>query len=350
MQPVAGADAAEHGGDERLRAAVLEQQDDPGVAGEVRLDGLERASQRGGLPRPRRPDRRPEQRLQREQRRRLAPERPARPEVRRPEPLLAEARRRLAEDEADPRVRGGAWRRRRGRRPAAARGPRRPAPRGRPGVITRITAFGEPSARLRRSVPNLRVQRPQRRALEPLHERPNLAVAVLEREPRVALPPALGDRGADRAAGDPERWASGAPPSAEPARGQDGVQERQPQRRTRPARRGGRPRSGRGSPRGRRAGGRCAGRGSRRSGPRRRRAPGNGRAACVRTCRRADVSRRPLAVGRAGLHDLVLRSVLLVAAELAAVVEPDRLAALPLGLVDRQGSAARAAASSRTAP
>jgi len=55
----------------------------------------------------------------------------------------------------------------------------------------------------------------------------------------------------------------------------------------------------------------------------------------------ADVAPRALDVLRAGLDRLVLRAVLLVAAELAAVVDPRRLLRLPLDLVDRQRPPAR---------
>ena len=60
--------------------------------------------------------------------------------------------------------------------------------------------------------------------------------------------------------------------------------------------------------------------------------------------RRPDVPPRPLRVGGGRLDDLMLGPVLLVAAQLAAVVDPRRLVALPLHLVDREGAAARRAA------
>src|SRR5439155_1770439 len=100
-QPEPGADPAERRRDERLAAAGLEEQDDAAVDREVRRDRLEGSPEGRGLPRPWRPDRRPEQRLERQQRRGLPPERPAGAVVGGPEPLLAEARRRLAQDDAD---------------------------------------------------------------------------------------------------------------------------------------------------------------------------------------------------------------------------------------------------------
>ena len=55
---VAGGRAAHHRRDDRLRPAV-DELDDPAVAGHDRLDRLERAPDRGGLPAPRRPERAP---------------------------------------------------------------------------------------------------------------------------------------------------------------------------------------------------------------------------------------------------------------------------------------------------
>jgi hypothetical protein len=54
-----------------------------------------------------------------------------------------------------------------------------------------------------------------------------------------------------------------------------------------------------------------------------------------------DIAGRSLAIAGAGLRDLVLRPMLLVAAELAAIVQADRHATRPLGLVDRAGAPAR---------
>src|SRR5207244_9655942 len=105
-QPIACADAAEDRGDQGLGTAMVKEEDDPGVAGEVRRDRLQGAAQGGRLPRPWRANRRSEQRLQREQRCRLAPERPGRAVVRQAEPLLAEAWRRLAQDEPNARAGG----------------------------------------------------------------------------------------------------------------------------------------------------------------------------------------------------------------------------------------------------
>ena len=58
---------------------------------------------------------------------------------------------------------------------------------------------------------------------------------------------------------------------------------------------------------------------------------------------RADVAGGAIAVRLAGLDDLVLRAMLLVSAELAAVVQAGGLATFPLDLVDGQGPAAGAA-------
>ena len=59
---------------------------------------------------------------------------------------------------------------------------------------------------------------------------------------------------------------------------------------------------------------------------------------------RADVARRSVHVHGAGLDRLVLGPVLLIAAQLAAVVHAGRLLALPFDLLDRERAAARAAA------
>ena len=51
-EPEAGPDAAERRGDERLRPARLEEEHDPRIPGQPRLDSGERSTERGGLPAP----------------------------------------------------------------------------------------------------------------------------------------------------------------------------------------------------------------------------------------------------------------------------------------------------------
>jgi len=144
--------------------------------------------------------------------------------VGRPEALLAESRRRLAEDQPDA-------------------GPQRGPAAGFPERLSRLGGEIPEGARghdpdHRRRGPfdetaqvgaEARFERAARGTLEALDEGADRPVALLEREPRVALAPRVRDRRPDRAAGDPEaRHAAG--PGAEPARGQDRVQERQPER------------------------------------------------------------------------------------------------------------------------
>ena len=87
--------------DERLGTAVDEEHDPP-VAGDRRLDRGERPGEGRGLPAPRRADRRAGQRRERQAGRGLGADRPGRRPVRQRQPLLVRPDRRLAEHEADP--------------------------------------------------------------------------------------------------------------------------------------------------------------------------------------------------------------------------------------------------------
>jgi len=193
-ESVPRADAAEHRRDEGIGTAVVEEQDHPGVLREMRRDGLEGAAKRRGLPRPRRANRGSQQRLERQQRRGIAPERPGRAVVRHPESFLAEAGRWLAEHEPD--ARAGV---RAGRGAALAREALQRT-RGHDPDDRVVRAFHEASEI--RAEP--RLEGTERAALESLHECSHVTIAILECEPRVALTPALRNRAPDRAAGDAE--------------------------------------------------------------------------------------------------------------------------------------------------
>ena len=268
-EPETRPDAAERRGHERLGPAAVDEEDDPAVARERRLDRRQRPAERGRLPAPRRPDGATGQRLEREDRRRLATEDPGGAPVRQRQPLLVRADRRLAEDEPDPAA------------PAAPIAPpspgSQPSDRAADGPATPSTALAVPSTRLRRSRADARLDRAERAALEPLDEAADEADAVLEGEPRVPLPPLAAAGRPDPAALDPERpdptrdSRSGGSPAG--ARG--GMPGEARPRRAPPA---GRPRPARGSPRGRRAGAACGGRAGRRRARRRPRRPGSGRA------------------------------------------------------------------------
>ena len=144
-----------------LRRRPIEEEDDPAVAGEVRRDRLERPPERGRLPAPRRADRAAEQRLEREQRRRLPAEQPSRSRCRRARAAPGSAAGRLAEDEPDPRAAAAAAELVVAFTvtPRASAGTPRVEPRTAP---RRTTTFAIPSARLWRSSPKRALGRAER--------------------------------------------------------------------------------------------------------------------------------------------------------------------------------------------
>ncbi len=100
-EPEARPDTAEGRGDQGLRAAAVDEEDDAPVTGERRFDGRERPAEGGRLPAPRRADGTTGQRLQRQHGRRFPAEDPGGAPVRHRQPLLVRANRRLAEDQPD---------------------------------------------------------------------------------------------------------------------------------------------------------------------------------------------------------------------------------------------------------
>ncbi len=213
---VPGGDATQRAGDERLRAVTLEQQDDACVPGHHRLGGPQRAGDRRGLPAPRRADHRPEQRLERERRRRLAAEHPRGPVVCPREALRDRAQGRRAHGEPDARPDAHAG-------PVAGLDPQ--------GVERRGCALLDDGGRgtlgeAAEVVAEARGDGAPRPALQALDEAPHDPDPVLEGEPRVPLAPLRVARQLDVAAGDPERRH---PPGrrGQPARRGDRVQQRE---------------------------------------------------------------------------------------------------------------------------
>ena len=218
-EPVAGGDPAERGRDEALRAARLEEEDGSAVAREERRGGVERAPDRRRLPAPRRTPGAAEDRLEREQRRRVAAEDPAGREVGVRQPLDVRALGRLAEDEPDPRpVRQPGQR--------VGLGLERPERRRRPEPDDDV---GHPLGQALEVLAEAGGHQPERGALEALDEAADDAEAVLEREPRVALAPLAAGRQADPAAADPQ-VGDPARVAVEPRGRQQGVEERQAHR------------------------------------------------------------------------------------------------------------------------
>ena len=219
--PVARRTPAEHARDQRLGAVALEQEHDPGVAGEHRLDAAQRPRDRRGLPAPARPHRRPEQRLERQRRGRLAAQHPRGAVVRPREPLGDRAQRRRAQRRAGP----AAARRRRDWCPASS-----PSAPSAAGVDCLTTAVADPSARLRRSSPSRAGTGPQAplssRWMKPRTTRTpssNASHGLRSRHCAAA-------RQLDVAARDPERR-DPAGRRGEPARRGERVEQRQPDRR-----------------------------------------------------------------------------------------------------------------------
>ena len=140
-----GRHAAQRARDERLRAVALEQEHDPRVAAQDRLDGAQAAGDRRRLPAPGRAHRRPEQRLQRQRRGGIAAERPGGAVVRPGQALGDRAEGRRAEGKPDARPDaqarpGGGPRGRARRAPRASPASRRPSPRPRRGCAGRLRA------------------------------------------------------------------------------------------------------------------------------------------------------------------------------------------------------------------
>ena len=179
-EAVAGGGPAEHGRDDRLRPA-FDELDDPAVACHRRLDRLEGTGNGGRLPAPRHPQRAAGERVERQQRRRLATEHPRRAVVRDPQPVEARAHRWLAEDEPDT-----------GRRSGPAVGVRvvaqhDQAARATEGDHGRRRALAEAAQVL--ADPSLdRAGRPRFEALDEAADQPE---RVLEGLPRVALAEAM---------------------------------------------------------------------------------------------------------------------------------------------------------------
>jgi hypothetical protein len=215
-ETVAGTRAGESGGRECLRAARVDDEHGPTLATHEGLDRLERPAQGGRLPTPRRPDRRPRERVDREGRGGVPPECPRRCEVREREPLLARPERRLTQDEADVDLLAG------------ARGNRRLFGEGVEDARTARAQHGRRSALAEgpQPVTDSRLDRAVTRGLESLDECADEPKAVLESEPGVPLAPLSGGWRTDLAAPDADRPY----PSrkrVQPGRRQDGVEERE---------------------------------------------------------------------------------------------------------------------------
>ena len=218
-EPEAGPDATERGGHERLGPARLEEEHHPGIAGQPRLDRRERSTERGGLPAPWRTATGPEQRLERQQGGRLAPEEPAGREVGVGEAVLVGTLRRLADDEAHART--------------LDRAPddlarldlecpeRRCGAEADDGGRDPLTQAADVVAEAGRSGP-------ERVALQPLDEAADHAIAVLEGEPRVPFAPLVAGGQLDPAGVDPD-VRDAAREAVEPARGEQRVKQRQPE-------------------------------------------------------------------------------------------------------------------------
>ncbi len=213
-EPVAGGDATQHGRDQRLRPVALQEDHDPGVLRQHRLDPAQRPRDRRRLPTPGHPHPRPEQRLQRQRGRCLPAQDPRRAVVRPGQAVRRLPERRRTQREPDPRPERGI----RQTLHLEAQAAQRPRGRllehhgGRPlreaaEVITQASRDGPPGA-----------------ALQALHESTHHADAVLECEPRVALPPRGSARELHVALGDLQ-WGHATGGGRETAGGRDGVKE-----------------------------------------------------------------------------------------------------------------------------
>ena len=217
-EAVAGGGPTEHGRDDRLRPG-FDDLDDPAVACHRRLDGLEGSGNGGRLPAPRHPQGATGERVERQQRRRLATEHPRRAVVRDPQPVEARAHRWLADDEPDTGRRSG------------------------PAVGVRVVAQHDQAARAtegdhrgRRALAEAAqvladpcLDRAGRARFEALDEATDQPERFLEGLPRVAF--AEGDAAlrADVAGRHAQR--AGSPRlGGQPARRQDRVEERETQR------------------------------------------------------------------------------------------------------------------------
>ncbi len=219
-EPVVRGHAAQDARDQGLRRVALEQEHDPRAAAEDRLDAAEGPGDGGRLPAPRRAHRGPEQWLEGQRRRGLAPEDPRRGVVGPGQALGHGTERRGPDHQPDPRPLAGVGEvgRLELQGPQGRRGPllehrRRRTLDEAPEVVPEAGRDGAPGA-----------------ALEALDEPADQPHAVLEREPRVTLPPVRAARQTNVARGDLERGdASGR--CREAARRSEGVEDRQAQRR-----------------------------------------------------------------------------------------------------------------------
>ena len=206
---------------ERLHPAI-DELDDPSIAGHDRLHGCQRPADGHGLPRPRGAQRRVGERIDREERGRLAAQRPRRSVVGGSQPLQARADGWLAEHEAHPRGRG------RGSVPAGARATVAEGPdRGR--ARDREHGRRRPLPQRLEVLAEACLERAQRAALEALDEAADRLERFLEREPRVAFPPLGGRWEADVPAGHPQ-GATATGTGRESARRDDRVEQGETQR------------------------------------------------------------------------------------------------------------------------